>query len=75
MKLSNETISRIENNLKLHINYKGIPSGGKYLIEMDKLTCNYSGARGLALSNMLEDYFSQVGVNNLSDALERIRNF
>ena len=75
MKLSNETISRIENNLKLHIDYKGVSSGGKYLIEMDKLTFNYPGARGLALSNMLGDYFSQVGVNNLSDALERIRNF
>jgi hypothetical protein len=70
---SEETIKKIENNLKLHINYKGVSSGGKYLREMDKLTYNYSGARGLALSNMLNDYFKQVGVKNLDEALNRLR--
>ena len=65
---SEETISKIESNLKLHINYKGVSSGGKYLREMDKLTYNYSGARGMALSNMLDDYFKQVGVKNLDEA-------
>jgi hypothetical protein len=71
---SKETIAKIESNLKLHVNYKGVSSGGKYLREMDKLTYNYSGARGIALSNMLEDYFKQVGVSNLEEAFERLRN-
>ena len=70
---SEEIISKIEDNLKLHINYKGVSSGDKYLREMDKLTYNYSGARGLGLSNMLNDYFRQVGVKNLDDALNRLR--
>ena len=72
-KFSEKRIAEIENKLKLHINYKGVSSGGKYLREMDKLTYNYSGARGLALSNMLDDYFKQVGVKNLDDALNRLR--
>ncbi len=71
---SKETIARIEANLKLHINYTGKSSGGKYLKEMDKLTYNYSGPRGLALSNMLNDYYKQVGVGNLNEALNRLRN-
>jgi len=74
MKFSKETILQIEKNLKLHINYKGVSSRGKYLREMDKLTFNYSGARGIALSNMLDDYFKQVGVKDLNEALERLRN-
>ena len=73
MNFSKETIKKIESNLKLHIDYKGISSGGKYLKEMDKLTYNYSGARGVALSNMLNDYFNQVGVKNLDEALSRLR--
>ena len=72
--LSEQRIAKIEENLKLHINYEGKPSGGKYLQEMDKLTYDYSGARGIALSNMLEDYFTQVGVKNLEEALTRLRN-
>ena len=72
-RFSDKEIEKIENNLRLHINYKGIPSGGKYLREMDKLTYNYHGARGLALSNMLNDYFRQVGVKNLDEALDRLR--
>ena len=72
-KFSDETIEKIECNLKLHFNYDGKSSGGKYLREMDKLTYNYSGARGLALSNMLNDYYKQVGVQNLGEALERLR--
>jgi len=68
-----ETIAQIESNLKLHLNYKGVSSGNKYLREMDKLTYNYSGARGMALSNMLDDYFKQVGVKDLDEALSRLR--
>jgi hypothetical protein len=52
----------------------GKSSGGKYLREMDKLTYNYPGPRGIALSNMLNDYFKQVQVNNLEEALDRLRN-
>ncbi len=70
---SEETIAKIESNLKLHFNYKGISSGDKYLKEMDRLTYNYPGARGLALSNMLNDYYKQVGVKDLYDALNRLR--
>ena len=73
MKFSEVTISLIERNLKLHINYKGVPSNGKYIREMDKLTYNYLGARGIALSNMLDDYFTQVGVSDLENALKRLR--
>ena len=72
-RFSEHTIAKIEENLRLHINYKGVSSGGKYLQEMDKLTYGYSGPRGLALSNMLDDYFKQVGVSNLDEALNRLR--
>ena len=74
MAFSEETISEIERNLRLHINYKGLPSGGKYLREMDKLTYGYSGAPAIALSKMLKDYYKQVGVSNLEEALTRLRN-
>ena len=70
---SEETIVRIENNLKLHFNYNNVSSGGKYLKEMDKLTYNYPGPRGLALSDMLKDYYNQVGVSNLDEAFDRLR--
>lgn len=72
-RFSEHTIAKIEENLRLHINYKGVSSGGKYLREMDKLTYGYSGPRGMALSNMLSDYFAQVGVSNLDEALNRLR--
>ena len=73
-KFSKEKIKSIETNLRMHLNYEGKSSGGKYLEEMDKLTYNYSGARGIALSNMLGDYYKQVGVSNLNEALSRLRN-
>lgn len=66
-------IEQIESALRLHINYKGIPSNGKYLKLMDSYAIGYSGARGIALSNMLDDYFVQVGVSNLDEALDRLR--
>jgi len=71
---SEETVVEIENTLKLHINYRGISSGGKYLRDMDRLACGYSGPKALALSNLLDDYFQQVGVKNLDEALQRLRN-
>lgn len=73
MRFSKGSIPQIEKTLRLHINYKGIPSNGKYLRDMDILAINYSGPRGLALSNMLDDYFKVVGVKNLDEALERLR--
>jgi len=75
IQFSERTIAKIETNLKLHINYKGVPSGGAYLEAMDKMSYNYSGARGLALSNMLDDYFKQVGVKNLDEAFSRLRRY
>lgn len=72
-KFSEEMITQIEKNLRLHINYKGISSGNKYLREMDKITYEYPGARGLALSDMLDDYYKQVNVKDLDEALKRLR--
>ena len=72
-KFSKKEIKQIESNLRLHINYEGKSSGGKYNREMDKLTVNYSGAPGIALSDMLADYYNQVGVKNLEEALDRLR--
>jgi len=73
MKFSEVTIAKIERNLKAHINYEGRKEKLNYLKEMDNLTWNYSGPRGLALSDLLNDYFKQVGVSNLSEALERLK--
>jgi len=66
-------IERIEEALRLHINYKGIPSNGKYLEIMDSMTYMYSGAPGIRLSKMLDDYFKKVNVSNLDEALQRLR--
>jgi hypothetical protein len=73
--LSKETISEIEDALKLHINYKGLSSHGKYLKKMDNITLRlgYVGPKGIALSSMLNDYFKQIGVDNLEQALSRLR--
>lgn len=73
MKFSENTIIQIEEALRLHINYKGVPSGREYLKRMDSLAIGYDGPRGIALSNMLDDYFDQIGVRNLEEALERLR--
>jgi hypothetical protein len=72
--MQNSTINEIEKALKLHINYKGISSNGKYLKIMDSLTFNYSGAPGIRVSKLLDDYYISVNVSNLNDALERLRN-
>ncbi len=67
-------IKEIERALKLHISYKGIPSNGKYLEIMDSLTYNYTGAPGIKVSKLLDDYYKTVGVKNLDEALNRLRN-
>ena len=73
-KFSKDSINKIESVLRLHSNYTGKSSGGEYLRQMDRLTVNYAGPRGIALSAMLEDYYKQVGVNNLYQALNRLRD-
>jgi hypothetical protein len=67
-------ITDIERALKLHINYKGIPSNGKYLKIMDTLTYNYTGAPGIRVSKLLNDYYKFVNVSCLDGALQRLRN-
>lgn len=66
-------IQRIEEALRLHVNYKGISSNGKYLDMMDSMAYNYSGAPAIRLSKMLDDYYKKVGVSNLDEALQRLR--
>jgi hypothetical protein len=72
--LSKETIAKIEYALKLHISYAGKPSNGKYLEIMDSLTYNYIGAPGIRVSNLLDDYFKNVKVSNLNEAINRLKN-
>lgn len=74
-------IEEIEEALKLHSGYSGNYSGGgvgprgsKYLTRMDQLTYNYTGAPGIRLVKLLDDYYEFVGVTNLDEAFERLRN-
>ena len=72
---SETKLQAIENALRLHINYRGISSNGEYLRVMDSLAAwGYSGSLSKKLSNMLNDYYKQVGVEDLGSALERLRN-
>jgi hypothetical protein len=66
--------TEIERALKLHLNYKGISSGGKYLEIMDSLTYNYTGPPGIRVSKLLDDYYAFVNVSNLDEALQRLRD-
>ena len=66
-------IPKIEEALRLHINYVGKPSGGKYLKIMDREASVYSGAPGIKVSKLLDDYYKKVGVTNLDEALSRLR--
>lgn len=67
------TIKEIEEALKLHINYSGHPSGGRYLQIMDRLACNYKGAPAFKVSSLLDDYFKSVDVVNLKQAIDRLK--
>ena len=74
MKLSKATIHEIDKALRLHSSYDNNYSRGrKYLNVMDKLAVYYSGAPGIRLSKMLDDYYNEVGVNNLEEAFDRLR--
>ena len=70
---STETIAEIETALKLHINYKGIYSGGRYHKILDPLAYWYKGSQSQRLSALLHDYFNFVGVKDLNDAFKRLR--
>lgn len=67
-------ITEIEKALRLHINYIGKPSNGKYLKIMDREAYSYSGSPAIKVSKLLNDYFKKVGVTNLDEALNRLRN-
>ena len=62
----------IETALRLHMNYTGKPSNGKYLAIMDRQAFNYSGPRAMKVSKLLDDYYKVVGVSNLEEALNRL---
>jgi len=66
-------IPKIEEALRLHINYVGKSSNGKYLKIMDREAFSYSGAPGIKVSKLLNDYYKKVGVTNLDEALSRLR--
>lgn len=66
-------VTQIEEALKLHINYTGYSSGGRYLQIMGRLAWNYSGAPAPKVSALLEDYFKFVGAANLTGAISRLK--
>ena len=72
--MNNSTIKQIDEALKLHISYAGKSSNGKYLQIMDRLAYGYSGAPGIKISKLLDDYFKAVNVLNLDEAFNRLRN-
>ena len=65
-------IAKIGNALKYHSNYNGDCSG-RYLELIDKLTYNYTGAPGIRVSKLLDDYFKKVNVSNLQEAINRLK--
>ena len=72
--MTSTLIKTIEAALKLHINYKGVSSNGKYLKIMDWLAWEYPGPPGMKVSKLLNDYYKVVGVKNLDEALQRLRD-
>lgn len=73
MGISPLKVLEVEKALRLHINYKGISSNGKYLEIMDRLAWCYSGSPAEKVSRLCNEYFKAVGVTNLDEALERLR--
>ena len=68
-------IQEIDHALKFHSGYENFyGNGDKYLRTMDALAAHYpQNARGMRLSAMLDDYFKAVGVANLDEAFDRLR--
>ena len=75
MKLSKTTIKLVEEALQHYLNYNN-PNrvNGKYLRMMDSLSFNYTGASSQKISGLLDDYFKEVQVQNLSEAIARLQN-
>ena len=75
MKLSKATIKLIEEAPQHHLNYNN-PNriNGKYLKMMDMLSFNYTGTPAQKFSGLLDDYFKEVQVQNLSEAIARLQN-
>lgn len=68
-------IKLIEEALQHHLNYNN-PNrvNGKYLRMMDSLSFNYTGHLSQKISGLLDDYFKEVQVQNLSEAIARLQN-
>ena len=75
MKLSTNTIKLVEEALQHHLNYNN-PNrvNSKYLRMMESLSFNYAGASAQKISGLLDDYFKEVQVQNLSEAITRLQN-
>jgi len=71
--MNSSTIKQIEKALTYHINYAGY-SNGKYLKIMDRLAFNYTGAPAIKVSKLLNDYFKEVNVKTLDDAIKRLKD-
>lgn len=67
-------LQQIEKALTLHSDYEGTPGKGNYLKKMDLLAANYTGSLSQKVSKLLDDYYNHVGVKNLDEALERLKN-
>lgn len=75
MKLSKETIRQIEEALQHHLNYNNVNRvNGKYLRMIDSLSSNYAGTQAEKNSALMSDYFADVQVKNLSEAIIRLQN-
>jgi len=66
-----ETIKKIDEAMKMHIDYNGNCSD-RYLKIMDRLAINYKGAPGIRVSKLCDDYYKAVGVSSLKEALNRL---
>jgi len=66
------TIKEIEKALTHHINYAG-HSNGMYLKIMDRLAVKYSGAPAIRVSKLLNEYYKEVNVKNLDEAITRLK--
>ena len=72
--MNKETIARIEVALKHHKDYNNNHSiFSKYFDILDPLAAIYEGAISEKISKLLDDYFINVGVDNLQEALNRLR--
>lgn len=83
--MTKNTIEYIDKALTHHSNYTGnlqqsledVPKldnrHSKYLSVVEFLSVGYKGALGIKVNSLMEDYFKEVKVNNLTEAVERVR--